>query len=266
VWRELRPSGDRARERLAGEPAPLLMASLYLGWVAQSLLLQHLFDYVHVPAIVFGVIVVAGAVPATWSITWTPRRLALAGLLCLLPSIVVRGNQFAVWPRCLTGPASPELRQSLARLPLPEWNHLARVTQFLAGKGVQGGELTAYHTHTIHLYPALGVRPSTRFVFTETHLRLFPSRAGEIAAALAESKQRYVVSDLLEAGLDPAVAMDDSEPNNWQTACPRNALSAFPFDQPVIFRSGPYLVHEVTRPLGPVETGFFPLAAKSAGL
>jgi hypothetical protein len=103
-------------------------------------------------------------------------------------------------------------------------------------------------------------------VFTETHLRLFPSRAGEIAETLARSNQKYVVSDLLEAGLNPAVAMDDSDRTNWQTACPRDALAAFPFDQPVIFRSGPYLVHEVTRPVGPVETGFFPLAAKTAGL
>jgi hypothetical protein len=252
------------RDRSNREIQRLLAAAMYIGWIAQALLLQHLFDYVHAPAMVLGVIVIASAVPAS-SIVWTPQKLAVTALLCLVPSIVVRGEQLAAWSRCLIEP-STELRAILARLPLPEWNHLARVTRFLDEKGVKDGELTAYHTHTIHLYPALGVRPSTRFVFTETHLRLFPSRAGEIAKALAESNQRYVVSDLLEAGLDPAVAFDESDPTNWQTACPRDALTAFPFDQPVIFRSGPYLVHEVTQPVGPVETGFFPLAAKTAGL
>jgi hypothetical protein len=239
---------------------------LYFGWIAQALLLQHLFDYVHVPAIVLGVVVTATSIPQSWSIAWTPRRLAVAGILCLAPSIAVRADQLAEWPRCLRERSTPELRSKLSRLPLPEWKHLEAITQFLRDRGVQDGELTAYHTHTIHLYPALGVRPSTRFVFTETHLRLFPSRAVEIAAALAASSQTYVVSDLLEAGLDPAVALDDSDPENWQAACPRGALGVFPFDQPVVFRSGPYLVHEVIHPVGPVETGFFPLAAKSAGL
>jgi len=248
------------------DPRHVLAAALYLGWIAQTLLLQHLFDYVHAPALLLGVVVVAGAIPATAAIGPGPRSLTLAGIVCLLPSLLVRGPQLAVWPRCLTGPASPELTSTLARLPLPEWIHLAQVTRFLKDQGVKDGELTAYHTHTIHLYPALGIRPSTRFVFTETHLRLFPSRAGEIGAALARSRQKYVVSDLLEAGLDPAAALDDSEPANWQKACPPDALKAFPFDQPVVFRSGPYLVHEVIRPVGPVETRFFPLAAESAGL
>jgi hypothetical protein len=243
----------------------VLPAALYLGWIAQALLLQHLFDYVHVPAMVLGVVMIAVAAPSP-SVAWTPRRLVVAGFLCLLPSMVVRGEQLKVWSRCVFEPSSPKLTQALARLPLPVWKHLDRVTRFLRENGVKDGELTAYHTHTIHVYPALGVRPSTRFVFTETHLRLFPSRAEEISVALAGSDQKYVVSDLLEAGLEPALALDDSDPTNWRMACPRDALSAFPFDQPVIFRSGPYLVHEVTRPVGPVETGFFPLAAKTAGL
>lgn len=269
LWRVCQRSSVWARERLASEPAKWmtseLVSAVYVGWIAQALLLQHLFDYVHVPAMVLGVVVIAVAVPSS-SVAWTPRRLVVAGLLCLLPSIVVRGEELKVWSRCVVEPSSPELTQALARLPLPVWNHLDRVRQFLGEQQVKDGELTAYHTHTIHLYPSLGVRPSTRFVFTETHLRLFPSRSGEIATALAESGQKYVVSDLVEAGLDPAVALDDSDWTNWQTACPKDALKSFPFDQPVVFRSGPYLIHEVARPVGPVETGFFPLAAKTAGL
>jgi hypothetical protein len=190
----------------------------------------------------------------------------VAGVLCLVPPLAVRGPQLSAWSSCFAKGSSPELRAALARLPLPEWIHLARVEDYLREQHVMDGELTAYHTHTIHLFPALNVRPSSRFVFTETHLRLFPARAHEIAEALAGPRQRYVVSDLLEAGLDPAAALDDSSLDNWRTGCPEGALGCFPFDQPVVFRSGPYLVHEVSHPLGPVETGFFPLAAKTAGL
>ncbi|QDT57197.1 hypothetical protein Pan44_52640 [Caulifigura coniformis] len=265
LWRQLKVSAKPGVAASHSSRA-VIASALYLGWIAQSLLLQHLFDYVHVPALVLGAVVLISvwAIPSEWE--WSPTRLALAGALCLVPSFALRSDQLAAWPRCFGREASPGLRAALARLPLPEWTHLARVEGFLRDHRVADGELTAYHTHTIHVYPALQVRPSTRYVFTETHLRLFPGRSGEIAEALRDSRQRYVVSDLLEAGLDPAVALDDSQVENWRFACPRGALNSFPYDQPVVFRSGPYLVHEVTGPVGPVETAFFPLAAESAGL
>jgi len=265
LWRQVKAFATPGDGALPS-PRAVIASALYLGWIAQSLLLQHLFDYVHVPAMVLGAVVLASAAPVKSAWQWSSARLALAGVLCLIPALVLRGDQLAVWRHCFGTEVSPELRGALARLPLPEWTHLARVEGFLRDQQVADGELTAYHTHTIHLYPALRVRPSTRYVFTETHLRLFPSRSGEIAQALRDSRQKYVVSDLLEAGLEPAVALDDSEGDNWRQACPRGALSSFPFDQPVVFRSGPYLVHQVTGPLGPVETAFFPLAAESAGL
>lgn len=266
LWRAVRPADGRSSDACATSVRRILISALYLGWIAQTLLLQHLFDYVHVPALVLGSIVVAMLPWAEASIQWARQRAALASVAILALAILVRGDQLALWPRCLHEQSSPSLHAALARLPLPEWNHLAIAEQFLREQNVRDGELTAYHTHTIHLYPALKVRPSTRFVFTETHLRLFPGRTEEIARTLRTSRQRFVVSDLIEAGLDPAMALDDSDPDNWRTACPQDALAAFPFDQPVVFRSGPYLVHVVTQPLGPVETGFFPLAAKSAGL
>ncbi|HVJ85949.1 MAG TPA: hypothetical protein VM452_09920 [Caulifigura sp.] len=245
---------------------PCVIAALYFGWLVQSLLLQHLFDYVHVPALILAAMVVATIPTPRLAAEGSIGRVGFAAVVVLAAGFLLQGGRLSEWRRCVSGPATPELRNRLARLPLPEWTQLAQVEQYLRQRGVRDGELTAYHTHTIHLYPALGVTPSTRYVFTETHLRLFSKRAGEIAEALARSGQRFVVSDLLEAGLEASVALDDSDPDNWRTACPGGALDSFPFDQPVVFRAGPYLVHEVTRPMGPVETGFFPLAAKSAGL
>ncbi len=254
------------REDLETEIRRGLFSALYLGWIAQTLLLQHLFDYVHTPALVLGAAVAVLSIRVRSTLQWSPQRMALAGIAVLVPALVVRGDQLRWWSQCIHAPATPAMHAGLSRLPLPEWNQLAQVAAFLRAQGVRDGELTAYHTHTIHLYPALQVRPSTRFVFTETHLRLFPSRAKEIADALRSSRQRFVVSDLLAAGMSPREALDDSDREGWRSACPGDALAAFPFDQPVVFRAGPYLVHEVTGPVGPVETGFFPLAAKSAGL
>ena len=47
-----------ATGHLEGRARPLL-AGLYLGWLLQSVCLQHLFDYVQTPAILLGLIVVA---------------------------------------------------------------------------------------------------------------------------------------------------------------------------------------------------------------
>jgi hypothetical protein len=91
-------------------------------------------------------------------------------------------------------------------------------------------------------------------------LRLFPSRARQIQEALAESNQRFVVSNLLEAGLqlDPTTVFDSLD--DWRDRCPPESLDRFPFNQPVVFRAGPYLVHRLGDGTGNVETRFFPLA------
>jgi hypothetical protein len=257
--------GASMRGGLAGS-RPTLLAALYLGWLIQAFWLQHLFDYVHVPALLLAATVVLAAVQDQVSIEWSPRRVSFAATLAIGISLVMRSGQLELWPQCVGESGGSSLRAALGRLPLPSWPHLERVERFLRERNVRDGELTCHHTHTVHLYPALDVKPSTRYVFTETHLRLFPSRANEIGDALARSNQRFVVTSLLEAGVDPELALDDSEPENWRQLCSLRALSSFPFDQPVVFRSGPYLVHEVAGPLGPMETRFFPLAAKSAGL
>ncbi len=217
-----------------------LASALYLGWFAQALLLQHLFDYVHAPLLVLGTIVVATHLRVSFAADWTPTRFAVAAVLCLLPSLVVRGPQLKLWSHCLKETANSDLSSQLARLPLPDWASLERVADFLRQQAVQDGELTTYHTHTIHLLPKLAVGPATPFVFTETHLRLFPSRAKEISEALARSRQRYVVSSLIEAGLDPTRAQADDHPESWKLLCAlRNRGRPFRLTSPSCFAPAP---------------------------
>ena len=47
-----------------------LIAGLYLGWLLQALALQHLFDYVHVPAILLGLTVVFSQAVLTQRAVW----------------------------------------------------------------------------------------------------------------------------------------------------------------------------------------------------
>jgi hypothetical protein len=247
------------------DPTAAVISALYLGWLAQAHFLQHLFEYVHVPGMAIGVAVLAARYSRPLSeLVWTPRLVAGLAAGCVSLTVAARAEHLKFWSRCVVDRGSPEVRAGLARLPVPDWDALERVRMFLAELQLRDGELTAYHTHTVHLYPALKVRPSTRFVFTDTHLRLFPSRIREIEQALEASPQRYVVSNLLEAGVDAEHLAE--KPEGWRRGCPPDALQRFPFNHPVVFRAGPYLVHRVQGGPGPLETGFFPLAAKTAGL
>ncbi len=45
-------------------------------------------------------------------------------------------------------------------------------------------------------------------------------------------------------------------------AFPIDGFEIFPFSQPAVFRSGPYLVHRISEPIGKLATDFDPLKRK----
>jgi len=246
------------------ESTAIVASAVYIATLAQAFCFQHLFDYVYVPGVVFAAFVIRLQVlPRLSWLAESPRRFGYAAAACLLLPICLRAQQLSAWPRCFTEGSTPSVRARLSVLPVPHWRSLERVHDFLASQDLQSGELTAYHTHTVHLFPWLGVDPATRFVFTETHLRLFPARAAEIESALANSRQKFVVTSLPEAGVEPDASGDFA---SWRTGRSDETLARFPFNQPVVFQAGPYLVHRIAGSPGPLETRFFPLAAKTAGL
>jgi hypothetical protein len=78
----------------------------------------------------------------------------------------------------------------------------------------------------------------------------------EIADAVRASPQKYVVSDLLRTTYDRGAAY---RPESWRPGdplpvwLPPAERERFPWNQPVVFRSGRYLVHKVDRPPGVIR-------------
>src|SRR5207249_1881573 len=81
------------------------------------------------------------------------------------------------------------------------------------------------------------------------------SQADRIRREVADSPQRYVVSDLrrMTSERDPDFTPEAGGPNCLPAWFPRSQLEKFPWNQPVVFRAGRYLVHKITHPPRPEE-------------
>jgi len=258
------------------------LSVFYLAWLVQSYWLQHLFDYVHAPAVLLAIDVLGAArvrssldvaavdgghpapddyssgLPTTnaplsrWGKSW--RRLALAGFIAsvLLSTPVIRLGRLSCWSQCVSQGSTAEVRDRLKYFSVPNWRELTRVAEYLRCQRVNDRDVTCYNSSAVHLYGILGLRPSTRFVYLEQLAAYFPERQSLFLRALSDSPQRYVVTDLIASGLSP---------EGIARLCPEGELvrpprfpsrlqHVYPWSQPAAFRAGPYLVHRVQPPLG----------------
>jgi len=267
--------------------ARALLAACYLAWVAQVVLVQKAFDYVHVPVTFLGFALVAGQ---RWCagfayLLW----FALAGLLTHAADTVPLlrrgadafndGNLYVkienhplttpltweLWPRCWREGGSSDLRDRLGVYTdvhcAATWTDLDAVAAFLRPKRLGPGELNCWHDSTHPLYLMLDLDPATRYMHYGTAFTIKSKRA-TIARAVIESRQRFVVSDLLWTTWDrPAL----TRPESWRagdplpTWLPPRERARYPWTQPVVFRSGRYVVHKIDPaiPLGPVRVPFW---------
>jgi hypothetical protein len=245
-------------EMTAGErTAPALLAACYLGWFVQANLLQMQFLYHLVAPLLLGLALLAGHF---WSVSGWVRWPLLTGLL--LTAVVphphftfdgewvvqehplLQRERLSQWGRCWREGSSPAVRDRLtleSQYVAPSWMDLHRVAQELRRRGVRDRELTCFSLSTLSLYDELGVEPSTRFAELWACLMLFPAHRAEIIQEVRSSPQRYVVSDLCDLGLTPEQTQGSVQLN------PQLARS-FPWAEPVVFRSGRYLLHRVRRP------------------
>jgi len=260
---------------------PSLLSVFYLAWLVQSYLLQHLFDYVHAPALLLAIVLVAASwarrpaaaaaaaddrdsadEPATKAgpdstmgrFAWRLSVAAFA-ILALLTTPVVSLPRLACWPACVTQGSTAEVRDRLKTFSVPSWRDLERVAAFLGDQGVRDEELTCYNSSLVHLYGILGLGPSTRYVYLEQVAIYFPERREAFLQALLDSRQRYVVTDLIASGLTPGgIARLCAEgPLARPPRFPSHLRDVYPWSQPAVFRAGPYLVHRIERPLGRLE-------------
>ena len=230
--------------------SPPLLAAFYLAWTAQAFCLQHLFDYVHAPALLIALLFLSSRLSAAMAekprIGW---KLAACGflLLAVIVSPVLRSERLQVWSQCVTGSNSPRLQDRLAHFQNPSREDLARVAEFLERHHVRGTDVCCYNSDLVSLYQQLHLQPPTRFVYLHELLVFFPDRRSEIQTALAVSDQRFIVTDLASCGMPRhlAVEIGPDGPLAPPPAYSRFQTDDYPWSHPVVFRSGTYLVHQV---------------------
>lgn len=237
-----------------------LLVGLYLGWMAQTLLLQHPFTYVQVPGIILAIAVVS-------TIKWSPRFVFAGRFIfvvfaaAVLPaSPLTSPTRISQVGNCLRDGSTLAVRSKIQQQSYPDWKEMQPVLEYLRSQNVQGEDVTVYTGTLIHVYQELDLKPTTRYVYVDVLGRIFKGRSGEIHDALAQAKHRFVVSGLLEAGVSREDVDGEFDPQTLLPInFPQNALKQFPYTQPVIFRSGQYLVHRVENPIGEICTEYFPL-------
>jgi hypothetical protein len=247
-------AGVGRRGPLTTEPArrEALLGAFYVGWWLQVLFLQKTFDYVLAPLILLAVALLAGRM-ALLKRSLPARAAVLAfGLAALFFSPLLRPERLALWGRCWREGSTPALRDRLQltiTMFTPNYEELSAVADYLRSRGVQDGELTCWANTTHPLYLELDVKPAIPYMHVDQTLAYFPMKEELIRQQLAASGQRFVVSDLQSIVDTPeaAHAEQPGRPLALPPDFPSEWAELFPWYEPVVFRCGRYLVHEVTR-------------------
>ena len=265
--------------------ARAILAAFYLAWMTQVVFLQKAFDYVHVPLTFLGMAVLAGQ---RWCFGFAYLLWFIAtGLLMNVADVsppLARAVQaidpgdthvrlekhplanwevVKLWPRCFAEGGTPELRDRIGQYTDihcgTNWEELGAVAAYLRALDppLGPGELNCWDDSTHPLYLMLNLEPATRYMHYGTAFGIKPKRA-EIAAAVRASRQRYVVSDLLRTTWDRHAVY---QAQSWRAGdplpvwLPANERQKFPWNQPVVFRAGRYVVHKIdpTQPLGVIR-------------
>jgi hypothetical protein len=236
---------------LAGERnlrPPLIVGSVawfaasYLGWIRHD---EFWTGQLHLQwSQVFLLIAWLGG---DWMIRRQAVLAALAWATIQFPLYSQTERQ--LWLDCVREGSTPEIRNRLQKESnvLPDWVSLANIEEYLRQQGVGDRELTCYSFSAVPLYVQLGIQPATRFVLLWSAIAYFQNHREQIGLELAESPQRFVVNDLrlLGQSKEEATIMwsDQSLPKPQEL--PPGIRGYFPWTEPIVFKSGPYLVHRV---------------------
>jgi hypothetical protein len=249
--------GTAAPGRLAPELTCTLIAAFYVGWLVQAVALQHLFDYVHAPGVLLAILTCVAVVDLLARRRSPAARVSLIAfvVLALLCSPVVRCSRLGCWPQCVRHGSSAEIRDRLKLMQFPDWRDLDRVAVFLRKRGLRDGDVCCFPNSTIHLYETLGIRPPTRYVYLENTLAFFPDRGELLRAALAAAGPKYAVTDLITAGVPPD-ALSRIRPGtvlSGRSSVAVGQARVYPWEFPILFRSGRYAVHRTDGPIRSLE-------------
>jgi hypothetical protein len=237
-------------------PGLALLAAFFLGWLFQATCLQLPHDYPIVAALIPGLALIAAR--------WRPRlpssslgltaRLCLITLMALIWTLAFQMNRIAYWPQCVANGGTPHMQSLLALHKESAYctdpESLAPVVEYLRGQGVGDGDVTCMSGCTHPLYLALNLKPSTRFPQVEMTCLFFTKHREEVLAELNASHQRFIVSDLVWTGLttEEAEETNPADPLALPGEFPDKFALMYPWNEPIVFRSGRYVVQRATGP------------------
>ena len=257
-----------------------LLCACYLGWLLQAVLLQQLFDYVHVPGVILAIAICVRTLTeplhgthvaaASQLSSDAVARFPFSPVSCMASVIMimsVMSSGLSIQSRltylrpcvsaCVYGSLSTDVRDSISQSPFPCWAELKPLIDHLREMDISDRELLAYNGNLIHLYPQMKFDPPTRFVYLDVLARCFPRRHTEMLQEVERRNVRYVVANLREDG------WDDEVPSNKLLPVALEASKTklfFPYNQRPIFRSGSYVLFEVDAPPGSLTSLYFPLS------
>ncbi|MCA9270038.1 MAG: hypothetical protein KDA41_16265, partial [Planctomycetales bacterium] len=236
----------------SGAAGRLLLSLLYLAWLVQASLIQLSHEYVLAVPLMIGL-----ALLVAWDRVARPSpgmqgALALFVLVALAVHPLARPRALAAWPLCASAGSTPEVKDRLStgakRSVMGEahWQDLAKVADFLRSQNIHDGELACWDDSSQALYTQLHISPSSRFVHVANWLVFFPSRRQEIMHDVLAGRPRFVVTDVQMAGYSAFLARDDHQRDEavWPDGMPPRP-DQFPWNQPIVFRAGRYLVFAV---------------------
>jgi len=245
IWMRV---GNPATDGNRGHAAVEMLAALFIGWLAQALFLQHLFDYVFAPTVLLAIILTTAALAPMPSFPEMALRLGLGFAVCLVwASPALRPARLSCWGDCWRRELSPRQRDALAHFPNPDRENLARVAAFLREANVTDCDVCFYNSDFVSLYRQLELRPPVRYTYFFETLQFFPQKRRELLAELQQSAPRFVVTDLVSVGmpLRDAEAVGPDGPQAPPPAYRRAPKDVYPWSCPVVYRAGTYLVHRV---------------------
>lgn len=216
----LRAGGNRISD---AERWSLSLAALAVSWFLQALLLQHAMDYIQVAPILLMLTFLSSLRVRVPALRCRIMICAAAGW-GLLAAPQLTSERLRWWPECVGGGGSPEMRSALACGRFPDWSGIDHVVTFLRNEHVGPGDVTCFSVHSIHVYAALNLLPSTRYVGVAALQQLFGSRRQEIESTVIGCGHRFVVTDNDEVPPEPG---------------------CFPWTLPVVCESGSLRVHAV---------------------
>lgn len=220
-----------------------VVASVYLVWIGQSFLLQHLFDYVHAPGIILAIVVCADAVAGLANGSAARWLVGLFGVAAVAWSPILKPGLLPVWRECVSGEVSPETQDKLTQFDNPRRTDLHAVAKFLRDHNVRDREVLIFNSDAVSLYRRMNLKPPSRYPYFFETLVFFPDRQAETIREAMASAPRFIVVDLVSCQVMSSEEAHAVGPAGAHFPPPKyKARQSFPWNYPVVFRSGSWLV------------------------